>query len=389
MSVLRKIKRNGLCLLFSHFPKNQNKAFCQSYTGRGYSDSPKAIADELLSRGWEVYWAVKGEREAASLPEGVRPVTLGTAEEIYHRCTAGVWVDNCRKWGRLHKKSSQFYVQTWHGFPLKRIEGDAGDALGADYIEAAKADSQMADLFLSDSAFLTEIYRRAFWYGGEVLECGFPRNDILFGEHPELVKKVRDALGLPEQKKLLLYAPTFRKDRGLAAYDVDYERCVKALEQRFPGEWLILARLHPNVAEKAGELKLDPRYIVNASDYPDIQELYLASDALLTDYSSVMFDYLSTGKPCFLYVNDLAAYRDDRNFYYDLDKLPFARAENNEELETVILRFDEAAQKRREEAFRQEFGIRENGTAAKQTVDYLEQRRLKLQALKKEGNRHE
>ena len=104
---------------------------------------------------------------------------------------------------------------------------------------------------------------------------------------------------------------------------MDYARCVKALERRFGGEWLILAKLHPNIAEKASQLDLDPRYIVNASGYPDIQELYLACDGLVTDYSSVMFDYLITGKPCFLYVNDLAAYKADRNFTFDIDKLPF------------------------------------------------------------------
>jgi len=375
MSVLEKIKRNGLCLLFSRFPKNQNKVFCQSYAGRGYSDSPKAIAEELKARGWEVYWAVKGPQEAASLPAGVHPVVIGTAGEIYHRCTAGVWVDNCRKWGRLYKRASQCYVQTWHGFPLKRIEGDVAGALDPEYIDAAKKDSQMSDLFLSDSKFLTEIYRRAFWYGGEVLECGFPRNDILFEDHPELREKVLKALGLPREKKLLLYAPTFRKDRGLSAYDVDYARCVRALESRFGGEWIILARLHPNVAERAKELDLDPRYIVNASDYPDIQELYLASDALLTDYSSVMFDYLSTGKPCFLYVNDLAAYKDDRNFYFDLDRLPYVRAETNDGLEQAILAFQEAEQREAVERFRREFGIQENGTASRQTADYLEKRR--------------
>ena len=106
-----------------------------------------------------------------------------------------------------------------------------------------------------------------------MLEEGFPRNDILARPHPELEEKVRRTLGLPAEKRLLLYAPTFRKDKGLEAYDMDYARCVKALERRFGGEWLILAKLHPNIAEKASQLDLDPRYIVNASGYPDIQEL--------------------------------------------------------------------------------------------------------------------
>ncbi len=373
MNILSKIKRNFLWQVFSFLPKNPRKAVCQSYYGTGYSDSPKAVAEELKARGWHVYWTVKDEKSAGSLPDGITPLRLDSAGAIYHLCTAGAWVDNSRKWAYTQKRGNQLYVQTWHGFPLKRIEGDAGDALPPDYIKAAKKDSRLADLFLSDSKFLTDIYRRAFWYDGEVLECGFPRNDILAQSHPEIVEKVRAALKIPTGKQLLLYAPTFRKDQELSVYDVDCSRCVKALGERFGGEWLVLAKLHPNIADKAEKLSLDPRYVLNASQYPDIQELYLASDALLTDYSSVMFDYLNTGKPCFLYVNDLAAYKKDRNFTFDLEKLPFPRAETNEELEQAVLTFNMEDYQKRRRAFREEFGFAKNGTAAKQTADWLEQ----------------
>lgn len=375
--ILHKGLRNGLWQVLSLLPKDRNKAVCQSYYGRGYSDSPKALADELLARGWKVYWTVKGEAEAASLPPGVVPVRVDSPRAIYHLCTAGAWVDNSRKWAYTQKRGATCYVQTWHGFPLKRIEGDAADALPEDYLRAARKDSRMADLFLSNSRFLTEIYRRAFWFEGDVQEEGFPRNDMLAQPHPELSEKVRRALGLPGDKKLLLYAPTFRRDMGLAAYDMDYARCVRALGRRFGGEWLILAKLHPNVAEKAAQLDLDPRYVRNASDYPDIQELYLACDGLVSDYSSVMFDFMITGKPCFLYVKDLAAYRGDRNFYFDLDRLPFPRAEDNDQLEEALLGFDPQEQARRTQAFYQEFGIVESGAAASRAVDYLEQRRKK------------
>ncbi len=145
-----------------------------------------------------------------------------------------------------------------------------------------------------------------------------------------------------------------------------------ALSERFGGDWLILAKLHPNVADRAGELSLDPEYVVNASGYADIQELYLACGALITDYSSVMFDYMNTGRPCFLYVNDLAAYKNDRNFYFDLDTLPFARAEDNDELEEIILGFDEDVQRERTERFCKDLGIKEDGTAARQVADWLE-----------------
>lgn len=371
-SLWSRLWRNLLYPALSLLPKDQRKAVCESYTGRGWSDSPKAIADELLRRGWKVYWLVRGPEEAASLPPEVTPLAIGSTAAIYHMCTAGVWIDNCRKWGRLYKKPSQRYIQTWHGFPLKRIEGDAASALDGGYVRAARKDSAMCDLFVSNSAFLTDIYRRAFWYDGQVLECGFPRNDILFGPAGPSEQKVRRELRLPAGKRLALYAPTFRRDMGLDVYDLDYGRVCAALSKRFGGDWLILAKLHPNVAEKADQLALDPGYVVNASAYADIQELYLACGALVTDYSSVMFDYMNTGKPCFLYVNDLAAYRDDRNFYFGLDSLPFARAEDNAGLEAAILSYDESVQRERAGNFCRELGIRENGTAARQVADWLE-----------------
>lgn len=371
MSVLKKIIRNLLWQGLSFLPKQPKKVVCQSFYGRGYSDSPRAVADELLRRGWRVYWVVSDEGQRASLPPEATPILLDSPRAIYHLCTASAWVDNCRKWAYTQKRGRTRYVQTWHGFPLKRIEGDASGALPADYLKAAKKDSAMCDLFVSNSVFLTELYHRAFWYGGEVLECGFPRNDMLLGPADQAEEKVRRWLGLGTEKHLALYAPTFRKGMELSVYDLDYRRLAEALGKRFGGEWLVLAKLHPNIAEKARELNLDPDYVANASAYPDIQELYLACGAMVTDYSSVMFDYMNTGRPCFLYVNDLEAYRNDRNFYFDLERLPFVRAENNGELERAVLEFDEAAQQRRIETFCREFGIREDGGAAQAVADWL------------------
>ena len=375
MGIFQKLVRNTLWQVLSFLPKDPKKAVCQSYYGRGYSDSPKAVAEELRRRGWRVYWTVKSPEDAKTLPRGVEPLPVDSPRAIWHLCTAGVWVDNSRKWAYTQKRGATRYIQTWHGFPLKRIEGDAAGALDESYVTAAKKDSALCDLFLSNSVFLTEVYRRAFWYQGEVLECGFPRNDVLFAPGAgaeEAEKKVRAALSLPEGKRLALYAPTFRRDQGLSVYDLDYGRLAEALGKRFGGEWIVLAKLHPNIAAKAGELGLDGRWAVNASGYADIQDLYLACGALVTDYSSVMFDYMNTGKPCFLYVNDVESYRGDRNFYFDLDSLPFVRSESNEELEGAVLGYEEQRQRERTEAFCREWGIREDGSAAKQTADWLE-----------------
>lgn len=372
MSVLFKLKRRLCWGLFTLLPKRRNKVVLQSFYGRGFSDSPKAIAQELLRRGGHrLYWVVKSMEEAESLPEEITPILLDSVKSIYHLCTAGVWVDNSRKWSFTKKSRGQYYVQTWHGFPLKRIEKDAGDALPADYIQSAKKDSEMCDLLLSDGAFLSQVYRNGFWYDGEILAEGFPRNDVLVRGNPALAEQAVKKLQLPENTKFCLYAPTFRREMELDVYDMDYAQVTRALSCRFGGNWLILAKLHPNVAAKAGQLQLDPAYVRNVSDYSDIQELYLLSDAMISDYSSVMFDFINTRKPCFLYVNDLQAYQNDRNFYYDLSRLPFEHAENNQALVTAIAGFDSQCHLERLDAFCLEFGIRETGFAAKAAVDRI------------------
>lgn len=376
MDLLFKIKRRVLWILFSFLPKKQDKVVLQSFYGRGYSDSPKAIGDALLEQGgFRIYWVVKGKTEAGTVPPGITPVQIDTASSIYHFCTAGFWVDNCRKWAFVKKRGKQCYIQTWHGFPLKKIEKDAGDALPADYIEAAQKDSAMCDLFLSNSGFLSHIYRNGFWYGGEILEKGFPRNDVLVNGDESLRQKAYGVLRLEKGPNYILYAPTFRRGMDISVYDIDYRRCVKAFEETFGGKWTVLLKLHPNIADKARELPLETGIAENVSDYPDIIDLYLVSKAMISDYSSVMFDYIATGKPCFLYLNDLEAYKDDRDFYFDIEKLPFARAHNNEELEKAIRAFDSSAYSEKLKSFITEFGIAETGTAAAAAVDFIEKKR--------------
>lgn len=139
---------------------------------------------------------------------------------------------------------------------------------------------------------------------------------------------------------------------------------------------MVLAKLHPNIASKANEMKLNPRYVKNVSDYSDIQDLYLLAKGMVTDYSSVMFDFMVTGKPCFLYVNDLKEYKEDRNFYYDIDKLPFVLAQNNEELENAVAEYDGEIHKKRSEEFCREFGIKESGRAGEAVVLWTQSRRF-------------
>lgn len=332
------IRNFAVKLICAATPVKHNRVVFQSYYGRGYSDSPKAICEVLRQSGenLDLVWLCKDEAAAKTLPEGVRAVPATGLKKLRAMASAKVWVDNCRKYESI-KKKGQIYMQTWHGFPLKKIEADVADKLEPAYVEACKRDSAQCDVMVSGSGFMTKLYREVFWYQGAVANIGTPRNDVFFTDHTILHTKVCKAFGLPEDRKLALYAPTFRADHSVDAYRLDADMVRRKCEENFKGEWTVLIRLHPNVAaQSAGLFAYDGDRLVDATAYPDMQELLCAAGLLITDYSSSMFDYGLTGKPVVQFAVDIAAYQKDRDFYFPLDQLPFPLARSNAELETIL-----------------------------------------------------
>ena len=335
MSKLHDLAVKALCAVT---PVKQNRVVFCSYYGRGYSDSPKAICEVLRQSGedLELLWLCKDEAAAKSLPEGVVAVPNSGMEKLRALASAKVWVDNCRKYESI-KKKGQIYMQTWHGFALKKIEADAADKLESVYVDACKRDSAQCDVIVSGSGFMTKLYRESFWYQGAVQNTGTPRNDVFYSDHAALHAKVCKAFGLPEDRKLALYAPTFRGDHSIDAYRIDADMVRRKCEENFKGTWTVLIRLHPNVAsQSAGLFAYDGDKLVDATAYPDMQELLCTAGLLITDYSSSMFDYALTGKPVVQFATDIESYQKDRDFYFPLDQLPFPLARSNEELETIL-----------------------------------------------------
>ena len=210
MSAIKKIQKGLAWLLYRALPVQKNKVVFTSFYGRGASDNPKAIVDELAKcpEKLDIVWLAK-DPDHAGVPEGVRVVPYDTPAAIREMSTAKVWVDNCRK-GARNKKKGQYYMQTWHGFALKRIERDVADKLNtpenAAYAEYAKRDSAQIDAIISNSTFMTKIYQESFWYDGPVLEYGSPRNDILVHPSADAKKTIAKALHLPEDCRYIMYA---------------------------------------------------------------------------------------------------------------------------------------------------------------------------------------
>lgn len=366
-----------LCAIFRRifrlFPIDRQKVVFCSYYGKGYSDNPKAVAEALLAanRSLKLVWLLQDRRDAASLPPEIRPASYWGIRRAWELSTAAVWVDNCRK-GERGKRKGQYYLQTWHGFALKRIEADVEQALDEPYIRGCMQDSAQCDLMVSGSSFMTQLYQNAFWYSGPVAEYGSPRNDVFFSPQPHLIRKVHQTFSLPENQQLILYAPTFRSNHSSHAYSLDVPALLDACQTRFGGSWSCLIRLHPNVAKhSAGLFAYDGSTILDATAYPDMQELLCAVDMLITDYSSCMFDFALSGKPCLQFATDIENYRQDRNFYFALDRLPFLLADNNLALCQAVQSFDMEQYTRDWNVFAKEQGVCEDGHASARCADWI------------------
>lgn len=325
------------------FPVKRNKILFLNYYGKGYGDNSKYICEELLNsdNDLDFIWAVNNLDEA--LPDRIRKVKYLSVRYFYELCTSKVWVDNCRKPLYVRKRKSQYYIQAWHGdLAIKKIEKDAIPSLYSSYIRGAINDSKMADLFVSGNKWMEMLYRQAFWYSGEIANCGYPRRDILYNIKEVQKAEIRKKLGIRLDTKIVIYAPTFRKPQkliDLSVYSIDWRNVLEALTNRFGGNWIAIVRLHPNISFFSQELNL-PDCVINVTDYPDIQELLSISDVCISDYSSVILEFAVTRRPAFIFATDYQEYKQDRDVYFELEELPFPFAENNKKLIQNIASFD-------------------------------------------------
>ena len=355
----------------------KDKVVCINMKGKRYGDNPKYITNALLDSGYkgEIVWLFR-DPDHMEVPVGVRKAKYNILTEIYETATAKVWIDSNLKWYGTRKRKGQIYIQTWHGsYGLKKIQGDIPDKISYFDRVIYKHNSKIIDQFVTNSDMTTEIYKRAFEFDGRIVQCGSPRNDVFFRDSSEAVSKVLTHFGI-QGKKTVLYAPTYRNHFTTSQFDLDYDRLIRTLEERFGGEWVILIRMHPqNMLEAAKFVEYNDR-IINATDYPDMQELLVACDILISDYSSCMFDFVTDGKTCLIYASDIEAYRQERDYYFSLEELPFPVASDNDQMELNIRSFDEEKYASDLKSLFDRVGLSESGHAsdiiAKQIIDFME-----------------
>ncbi|WP_281863167.1 bifunctional glycosyltransferase/CDP-glycerol:glycerophosphate glycerophosphotransferase [Planomicrobium okeanokoites] len=365
--ILEKTLKN----LIPRLPVRSNWVLFESHMGKQYSDSPKYIYEELLSSGkkYKYIWSLQ-DPDHTEIPGNPVKVKRHSLKHFYYLNRAKYWVDNQ---GMAHlgkKKDSQVYVQTWHGTPLKRMGYDLKRLPSNNELARLNFQSASWDYLITPNNYTTKILKRAFRYSGSILETGYPRNDLLIKQPEKVIEETKNFYNIPSGKKVILFAPTFREWDPSSFQKVADD--VLKLSRKLNEESVILLRLHYLLSNRMSQLKL-PNNVINASNYQDIQELYLISDLLITDYSSVMFDYALLKRPIVLYCYDLEEYMTRRGMYFDFEK--FAPGPIYKTIEEVI-EFVSNEEKYSEyderlEDFVEKFGSLEDGTASAQVVNQV------------------
>lgn len=377
----------------------RSAVFFNSHDGRRFSDSPRAIYEELRRRGVDLEFMWNVHDGQVALPSGIDPVRRHGREyfEALARCRYIVTNDRLPTW--FERRPDQVVLQTWHGSALKwigfdaqnvgtvgsaRTIGDAGEAgkkISRHHERLAKEISQWSHL-LSPSPWCTPVFREAFRFEGEVLETGLPRNDILHAPHrAEAAAEVRRRIGLPDGRKVVLYAPTRRdgaanerrgkaRVRGKGRQRFDLQLDLEQMRSALGEDHVVLVRRHPGIVDRTPCVGTTD-FVRDVSAYPDIQELYLVADVLITDYSSAMVDFAVTGRPILFVTCDMERWP---GFYVDFEaEAPGPLLGGTDEVVDAIRDLDEVAAKHAGlyDAFVAKHCPLDDGQATSRVVDHI------------------
>lgn len=329
------------CLIYQgyvlRYPIQKKMVVFESYLGSSYACSPKAMYEAMCAddayKDYEKIWMFKNPEKYSFLEQNPKTILVKKGSKDYYRyyAQAKVWITNYLPEYGVRKRQGQIYVQTWHGTPLKKIGCDVlrthlPSAERKRTFKKYVREGQSIDYLPSPSEFYTEKITSAFCLGGQarVLQKGYPRNDALVTLNEEKILDIRQKLHLPEEKKVILYAPTWRDNQHTPGVGYTYELGIdfSSLQKKLDGKFIILFRAHYLISNQF-EFQKYKGFIYDVSEYDDINDLYCAADLLITDYSSVFFDYANLKRPILFYMYDYEEYKEQmRDFYFGIEELP-------------------------------------------------------------------
>ncbi len=316
--------------VFIKLPINKKRVMFESFLGRNVSGNPKYLYEQMIKDGldnkYDLIWILNNIDEPIN--GSGKKVKRKTLKYYYYMATSKYWIFNCRQADEIIKRKENIYLQTWHGTPLKKLAMDmdnvnmAGQTDINEYKEKFYNNSRRWDYLLIQNDYSREIFKKAFAFNKTILN-GYPANDILYTENnKESIDKIKDKLNIPKNKKIILYAPTWRDDNFYKKghYRMNIELDLDKMQKELGNEYIILLRMHYLITNNINIEKYKG-FVYDYSQGYDIQELYLVSDILITDYSSVMFDYSNLNRPIIFFTYDIEQYRDAlRGFYFDFEE---------------------------------------------------------------------
>ena len=365
------------------FPIDNKMIFFESFNGNSFSCSPKAIYNYLIShdeyKDYKFIWAFKDlEKDHIKNNKNTIIVKSKSFKYYYYLSKSKYWIVNSLLDLSVIKKSKQVYVQCWHGTPLKKLRCDinvTGGVLNTkeEVIKRNNLDVKKIDYFISPSKYATSKFISAFnlkELNKEkiIIEKGYPRNDKLINYNNNDIEKIKKDLNIPTDKKVILYAPTFRDDEHTSGVGYTYKLNIDFdLLQKELKDYIILFRAHYFIANSF-EFDKYKDFIYDVSKYDDINDLYIISDLLITDYSSVFFDYAILERPIIFYMYDYDNYKNNlRDFYIDLKELPGPIVKDEKNLVTSIKEKNNKY-KNMYSSFNKKFNPYEDGTSAERIV---------------------
>ncbi|TWT04985.1 CDP-glycerol glycerophosphotransferase family protein [Planomicrobium sp. CPCC 101079] len=352
----------------------------ESFHAKQYSDNPRAIYEYMKEYHpeYRLLWSIDKQAEPLFGDFGVPYVRRFTLSWFLTFPRAKYWVNNVRLPAWMPKPQETIFVQTWHGTPLKKLGIDIEEihmpgTKTSTYKKNFVIESSKWDYLVSPNAYSTEIFRRAFHFKGKVIESGYPRNDVLANASPENIEHIKKNLGIPDEKKIMLYAPTWRDNEFYqkGKYKFQFQFDLDNWKKEFGEEWVLLSRMHYLVAENF-DFSAHAGTVYDVSAYPDIRDLYLVSDMMVTDYSSVFFDYAILNRPIIFFMYDLEKYRNElRGFYINIEEdAPGPIVQTEEELFRAMreLMHSNVQLNPKFVAFRNKFASLEDGHASERVV---------------------
>lgn len=403
----RRIKAfvNSLCFYICRiFPIKEKLVSICTFEGKGgFGCNPKYIVLELHKRypEYEFVWFVNDMDK--EFPDYIRKVPNTLWSRAYWLSRSKIWIDNYRKPFETRKRKGQYYLNTNHytvGIKTVGLWRERGFSKMAYLV--SKNDSDMIDDLVIDSKFCEQMCPRGLIYEGNYLKTGAPRCDVLYGDKRKYKEEFIRKHNLPENAKIIMFAPTFREGAKngkrsvyLEKWTIDLPRLIQNMEKKFGGIWYVCIRVHPQLAAgfRGYENADIKNRVIDESQADDMYRILAGMDAYITDYSSACFEAGIANIPVFLYIEDLKDYEHSRNLFWemadnkggrvsinksitpDIDaELPFSIAGNNDELQANIEKFDLEDYKKDVAQMMSALDMVFDGTASKKIAETIAER---------------